>query len=407
MISRGLESSISWLDFSEDDRRKMMEVVSLFKLRETRDELGLGSIRNVFAELLFPGTGTLQTRARYFLFVPWIYTQFEKNRVPSSRLWERLRQEEIRLIRILMAQDETDGVIGRISGASLTRFPSSIYWFGLRRWGIFQRDISQSQYHRTLDRTYSLQADRHVTDDGEPLDWGLEHKWDPHIPDPPETFPEGATLSLRRVEAEYLREKLRLQCADSMLPFMVDAGIALDQVEYAWMHPAYASFPARLREILDHARFFSEAMYGAALLYNYLLAEMDGRDQLIDVYGEEIEAWREMILIRMKSFLAWDREAFWGLVTAHGRIPIPTRQFVRRWLNLVLADGQVLQIVEAKPARELVRIREMSLKRGRSRFLSERHRELWGGASGSFQLDFRWWVGKRLSSDIILGLRAD
>ncbi len=28
-----LESSISWLDFSEDDRRKMMEVVSLFKLR--------------------------------------------------------------------------------------------------------------------------------------------------------------------------------------------------------------------------------------------------------------------------------------------------------------------------------------------------------------------------------------
>ena len=191
MISRGLESSISWLDFSEDDRRKMMEVVSLFKLRETRDELGLGSIRNVFAELLLTGTGTLRTRARYFLSVPWNYMQFEKNRVPSSRLWERLLQEEIRLIRILIAQDDTEGVIGRIYGASLTRFPSSIYWFELRGWGIFQRDISQSHYHRTLDCTYILPANRQGTDDGEPLDWGLEHKWNPHLLDPLKSFPGG------------------------------------------------------------------------------------------------------------------------------------------------------------------------------------------------------------------------
>jgi hypothetical protein len=33
-------SSISWLDFSEAERRKMVEIVSLFKERDTRDELG-------------------------------------------------------------------------------------------------------------------------------------------------------------------------------------------------------------------------------------------------------------------------------------------------------------------------------------------------------------------------------
>ncbi len=43
MASILLKSEISWLDFAEDDRRKMMEVLSLFKLRETRDELGLQS----------------------------------------------------------------------------------------------------------------------------------------------------------------------------------------------------------------------------------------------------------------------------------------------------------------------------------------------------------------------------
>jgi hypothetical protein len=83
-----LESNLAWLDFAEDDRRKMMEVVSLFKLRETRDELGFGSIRNTFAEMLFPGTGTMQTRARYFT-VPGIYQCIDWALVSSSKSCER------------------------------------------------------------------------------------------------------------------------------------------------------------------------------------------------------------------------------------------------------------------------------------------------------------------------------
>jgi len=34
-----LQSSIAWVNFSGQDRRKMMEVVPLFKQRDTRDEL--------------------------------------------------------------------------------------------------------------------------------------------------------------------------------------------------------------------------------------------------------------------------------------------------------------------------------------------------------------------------------
>jgi len=40
-------SEIAWLDFSDQQRRKMMEVVALFKEQDTRDELGLGSIRRL------------------------------------------------------------------------------------------------------------------------------------------------------------------------------------------------------------------------------------------------------------------------------------------------------------------------------------------------------------------------
>ena len=49
-------SSFTWLDYSERDRRKMLEVVDLFKERETRDELGLGAVRDSFADQFFPGT---------------------------------------------------------------------------------------------------------------------------------------------------------------------------------------------------------------------------------------------------------------------------------------------------------------------------------------------------------------
>jgi Family of unknown function (DUF6361) len=35
--------------------------------------LGLGTIRDAFADMLFPGTSAPRIRPRYFLIVPWIY----------------------------------------------------------------------------------------------------------------------------------------------------------------------------------------------------------------------------------------------------------------------------------------------------------------------------------------------
>jgi hypothetical protein len=49
-------SAFVWLDYSERDRRKMLDVVDLFKEHDTRDELGLAAIRDSFADQFFPGT---------------------------------------------------------------------------------------------------------------------------------------------------------------------------------------------------------------------------------------------------------------------------------------------------------------------------------------------------------------
>ena len=50
-----------------------------------------GVIRDVFSDLLFPGISTIQTRARYFLIVPWIYQRHEKRRTSSACSRSRVR----------------------------------------------------------------------------------------------------------------------------------------------------------------------------------------------------------------------------------------------------------------------------------------------------------------------------
>ena len=117
--------------------------------------------------------------------------------------------------------------------------------------------------------------------------------------------------------------------------------------------------------------------------------------------------WHDMVSVRLQDFHEWDQAAFWALVTKHGRIPPPTQSFVRRWINTLLRGKDLPRIEKDKKARSLVRSRERTLKGGRSRFTSKSHRELWGGAAGNFQLDFRWWVTKRLVNDIIDGLGGD
>lgn len=84
----------------------MQEVIELFREHDTVDELGIGSIRDAFSNLLFPGTSVLHTRARYFLFIPWIYLELERQRVASVQIAARARRDEIRLISPLIKGGE-------------------------------------------------------------------------------------------------------------------------------------------------------------------------------------------------------------------------------------------------------------------------------------------------------------
>ena len=130
-------SEFVWLDYSERERRKMLDIVDLFREHDTRDELGIGSVRDTFADLFFPGTSTIMTRARYFLLVPWTYRRLEKQRIRSDQIAERARRAEIDLVEAIERSDDNDGNIaaaeqcllagaGRLGNSQFQRRPGAI-----------------------------------------------------------------------------------------------------------------------------------------------------------------------------------------------------------------------------------------------------------------------------------------
>jgi len=121
-----MSSHLAWIDHDSKARERTLRILSLFQEKESRDELGLGSVRDSFADQLFPGTSTIQTRLRYMLFVPWIYHSLEQKRLPAENFAIQADKVERDLVQPLMDSDDQAGVFGKTAGKKLKRLPSSV-----------------------------------------------------------------------------------------------------------------------------------------------------------------------------------------------------------------------------------------------------------------------------------------
>jgi len=140
-----MPSVMAWLDQSAEQQRRVRELVKLFSETESRDELGIGQIRDVFSDRLFPGTSVIQTRARYFLFVPWMFIHHAKSRRTGPDVLRRVQESERRFIEVLKAAGEDRGVIGIRAGVGVKILPSAIYWGGLTRYGILTQPLAADE----------------------------------------------------------------------------------------------------------------------------------------------------------------------------------------------------------------------------------------------------------------------
>jgi hypothetical protein len=402
-------SLFTWLDYSEHERRKMLDVVDLFKERDTRDELGLGAIRDSFADQFFPGTSTIMTRARYFLLVAWTYRRLEARKVGSGQIADRARKAETDLIEAIERSSDKEGNIGKYARTALKRLPSSVYWQGLWVWGIRTFPGAQTQYHRSLDRFYA-QIERHG---GRKEERDAEHddlavtNWNPGLIPPPDDFPEQCSLRLSRVEAEYLSERIRLGplAAGSLLAELVGRKRRCDPVPFVWHHPLVGEMPAKIKEKLLHAQNFAEVMHGAALLYNLILAEQAKWEEGIATYRDELKTWVQKVSQRSAAIRSWNRARFWEIArSGNTQISAGATDFVNAWLDFTLNNAK--SVSTDRGMRQLITDREKRLKKNLARIDNPRAQELWQGDSGSAQLDYRWAIGHRIITDIFDGMEV-
>lgn len=400
-----MPSTFTWLDYSEHERRKMLDVIDLFGEKTTRDELGLGGVRDAFADLLFPGTTTIQTVAKYFLLVPWIYLDLERKQVPSSKIAERARRFEVDLAKTLGA---ADGVIGKRAKDSLKRLPSSVYWQGLMAWGIRIYPNSQSEYHKSLDLHYARLKGRDATAnefEGEGVHGSTLANWHPSIVQPPADFPNVATMKLTQDEASYLRERVMTNCADSLLAHLLKHYIDVQGVPFAW--ELEILLPEALSRPLGHARNFSEIMHGAQLLYNLMLAEQSNNSDRRDEYRQRMDDWWTLIEQGNDRFANWSLQQLWPIVyKVNPRISARAKQFIELWVEIVRAAASLDAVRESASARNLISQREHQIKGSLARTRNERARDLWSGAAGSDQMDLRWRTSRRIITDILQGLEV-
>jgi hypothetical protein len=333
-----------------------------------------------------------------------MYLDLERRRIPASRIAEAARKKEIGLIDVLAESEDNEGTIGILARKALKRLPSNVYWQGLGVWGIRLFPGSQDQYHRWLDDFYERFDQRGDQSSEERGDSRIPRNWHAWIPPAPDDYPKKASFKLTRIEARYLRERIMTRAPGTLLAFLVDRGRLANRVDLPWQHPQFAEFTDCIREQLEHARNFSDVIYGAALLYNLMLAEQIGSNDLISYYRDEFRNWAGSIHERHQALSEWDRLSFWQIVTSGGAmIPPLTRIFIDNWLNLALS-ASVDNLITSSNARSFIRGRETQLKRGLARLENKRALELWSGSAGAGRLNYRWSVAQTIVADILSGL---
>ena len=377
---------IGWIDYSNEHREKVMSVLHLLTEPGAIDELGIGSIRDGFANIFFPGTSTIQTRAKYFLLVPYILTDLEKKTYKTPKLFlQKLWSEEINLIDVLN-KDGAKGIIGSLSKEKLKRKPSSIYWNGIRTFEIFRGNIpltiyAQLIYNKKSERKHEDGDDEDALQENGSLWSGVPKK---------NNWRENLKIELTYDEAQYLRNKIisAKESKDSLFAFILKNNYKVNEIERFEELGALPNLPQCIQEDFQMAEAFSQFIYGANIRYNILVSNHENQEA-----QEAWEAWY------MSEFVCrqWDTYDIKPVVKRL-RLAPGLVKFLKDWQEAV-GSGDLEKIDE------VIIKREKNLKRGRAKIGNERaYVYEKGNWLGGGKLQYRFSNAKVLIQDIYQGL---
>lgn len=314
---------LGWIDFSKSERSKILSVLDLLQENGTLDELGIAPVRDGFSNIFFPGTSTIQTRAKYFLIVPYALKDLERSSEANPNVLRRtLDAIERECGECLLDQNRNEiGIIGGRSllrGQWVKRAPVEIYWNGLRQYRIFTGgNLTLTEYLRTScalkNRKSTLKklgnrndnAEENECDDKDAGSSGSFQFWNlpTHYPE----WQDDLKMGLTAAEAGFLKKQIIANYPDTMLGFILRENLTqvLDCENFDELAEWIDVFPEHIQDDYALALQFSHFLYIVRVAYNIIIS--DGKNEVANgeyerlrpLFEEEASVDLEQIVSRL------------------------------------------------------------------------------------------------------------
>ena len=417
---------LGWVDFSREDRELALDALDSLQEHGAVDELGIGTLRDAFSNAFFPGTSTLQTRAKYFVIVPCaVLKTMTECIVKPGRRWDATTAlSEIRkiehecasqMLKNLDGDEDDSGIIGRTRMGRrdwILRPPSELYWAGLRIFGISSTSESVRSWvghwlrfvaeNGGVAGETEREREEGVDDDAgtQIAAWKSDFFIPAEISVPfAEAYAaESISIRLTAAEATFLADRIE-NAPDSRnsllafclrnkirIPRMVPESDETPPIEdrspfFRFARSVRERVPGDMRQLLDDACRFNRLVFSARVLYNRMLEDPEN--------GAE-EIWEEIAPL-VPEWMAFDLNAIFD------RFSMPRTSSLGRFL-FSLRDA--FQNRNTGMAETLIRRREEGIK-GRSRAkLANPGKVESGKWVGGGWLDFRLGNAARIVEDI-------
>lgn len=401
---------MGWVDYSREERETIKELLKILGDSSSLDELGVGIVRDVISDLLYPGTSVLHTRAKYYILIPELFKKAMKSGLTTgSEVRSLINTDQDKIARALRrAIDEETGtkaagIIGGRSDRAVKMKPTRIYWNALRTTKILCNPslsfddacfavASYNKKNQNITIKYESEEDGGDAEDAGTSGFAV---FSAPCHQSIEDYILNPTLHLTRDEALYLRGQFLYApvMKNTLMEYCLKTNRSyvdkrLDEIEYQ------SDMPEALKYHLKLAVEFADFIFGAYAVYNLLYFENGGEDATEEKKKHLEERYREW---KQNTKGLPHRDEILKLVRGHEYYKAALGDFLMKFEAAVKANRSDECSGNEK---ETVRNRERFCKREKSKL----------GKDYPFQeiqrtpMNYRHGTGQTIITDILKGL---
>lgn len=284
---------IGYITFNSEERQRVMKVLQMVRDQNAIDELGLGRIRDAFANEMFPGMSTLQRRAKYFAVLPSLYHEATKvNYRNPQEVRKQIIHWEIRLTEMLIngcgiSDEKMTGITGSSTLEAAKRDetkyvkydPTYIYQNGMRLYGMIRGNVSLEKLifdQSVLRKKYPERYTNLDTSSDAEEQFGIKQVFVTCGEAYDFEHGEKLPLQLTYKEAAFLKNRIEtsLGSKDSLLAYLLKHDIEIEQyfADFKNKESIMNNLPKHFQEQYKLALHFSNWAKYMHLRYRYLFA---------------------------------------------------------------------------------------------------------------------------------------